>query len=161
MAAAVDFYQLTYSTAEEAVPLLLAKALERGGKALVCCRGERFNPLSTAIWSGRQDSWLPHGIRGRDEDDAGLCPIWITDDAADNPNGASFHFFLDGIEPPMESPAERLFVLFEGRDKDAVAAARGQWKAFHGAKRGELSFWQQDKDGRWERKAADPSGGSG
>ena len=146
----VGFYQLTHSTAAEALPLLLAKTLEAERKALVCCRKERFNPLSTAIWSSRQDSWLPHGIRGRDEEDAGLCPIWITDDATDNPNEASFWFFLDGTEPLTEEPAERVFVLFEARDGDAVSAARGQWKALQGGSH-ELCYFRQDEGGRWKK----------
>ena len=158
--AAVDFYHLTHSTSEEALPQLLERTLEAGQRALVCCGEKRFNPLSTAIWSRRQDSWLPHGIRGRDEEDGGMCPIWISDDASDNRNGAAYWFFLDGIEPRTGAGAERVFVLFEGRDEAAVTAARGQWKALQGGGH-ELGYWQQDGDGKWGKKAGggSPEGG--
>ena len=151
--AAVDFYHLTHSTAAEALPVLLARTVEAGQRALVCCRGDHFKPLSTAIWSRQQDSWLPHGVRGRgrDEKDAGLCPIWITDDPADNPNGAAYHFFLDGIEPSAGGDAQRVFVLFEGRDGEATAAARAQWKALQDSDH-ELGYYQQDGTGKWGRK---------
>ena len=150
--ASVDFYHLTHSTAAEALPFLLSRTMEAGRKAMVCCPKERFNPVSTAIWSGRQDSWLPHGIQGRDEEDAGLCPIWITDDASDNRNGSSFWFFLGGVEPLAQDPAERVFVLFEARDESAVAAARAQWKALQGGGH-ELGYLQQDESGRWSKRA--------
>lgn len=148
--AAIAFYKLTHSTVDEALPQLLAKTLETGNKAVVCCRGERFTPLSTAIWSRQRESWLPHGIRGRDDDDAGLCPIWITDQADDNGNEASFCFFLDGIEPGVGSGTERVFVLFEDSDGDAVSAARRQWKAFKDGEH-DLSYWHQDQNGGWEQ----------
>src|SRR2546421_447680 len=46
---------------------------------------------------------------------------------------------------------ERLVLLFDGEDDEAVAAAREQWKA--AAARGfEVTYWQTDEAGRWQRR---------
>ncbi len=42
-------------------------------------------------------------------------------------------------------------VLFDGNDEEAVAAARDRWRAVKAAGY-EATYWQQDEDGRWQRK---------
>ena len=54
--------------------------------------------------------------------------------------------------PAEVSGYERLVVVFDGNDEDALAAARGHWKAVKAAGH-EVTYWQQDPRGRWERKA--------
>lgn len=150
--AAVAFYHLTRSSATDALPALLAKTLAAEKKALVCCAAERFGQFSTSIWSNPADSWLPHGMAGKDDDDAAMCPIWITDTPDVNANEAGFLFFLDGLEPQSIDAAERVFVLFDGHSDDAVSAARKQWKTLMQAGH-ELSYWQQDDTGKWSKAA--------
>lgn len=145
----VAFYHLTRSHVEDALPPLLSKTLAAEKRGLVCCSKGRFSQVSTAIWSKLQDSWLPHGISGKD-DDPSICPIWLTDSADDNANEAGFLFFLDGTAPDDLPGAERVFILFDGTDDAAVTAARSQWKSF-GEKGHELSYWQQDDGGKWSR----------
>ena len=147
---AFAFYHLTRSMASEALPALLKKTLESEKRALVCCDKERFNQFSTAIWSTIPDSWLPHGIKGKDDDSADLCPIWITDDAANNVNEAGFFFFLDGHDPALVEKVERGFILFEGGDEARKAEARSQWKALSAGGH-ELSYWQQSDSGKWTK----------
>ena len=51
--------------------------------------------------------------------------------------------------------AERLcqiVYLFDGRDEDARAKAREQWKRAK-AEGHAVTFWQQNDGGRWEKKA--------
>jgi DNA polymerase III subunit chi len=41
--------------------------------------------------------------------------------------------------------------MFDGNDEDAVAAARGRWKAYK--EQGHAtSYFQQDDGGRWQQK---------
>ncbi len=41
--------------------------------------------------------------------------------------------------------------MFDGEDPDAVAAARARWG--EAKSRGfEVTYWQPDEDGRWQRK---------
>jgi DNA polymerase-3 subunit chi len=42
--------------------------------------------------------------------------------------------------------------LFDGRDEDALAQARQQWKTAKGAGL-DVTYWQQSERGRWEKKA--------
>lgn len=143
------FYHLTRSHADDALPPLLSKTLAAEKRALVCCVKAKFSPISTAIWSRQPESWLPHGVTGTDDDPA-LCPIWLTDRADDNANTAGFLFFLDGLAPAELPQAERVFILFDGTDEEAVSAAREQWKAYDSSGH-ELSYWQQDETGKWSR----------
>ena len=46
--------------------------------------------------------------------------------------------------PAEVSGYERLVVLFDGNDEDALAAARGHWKAVKAAGH-EATYWQQDR----------------
>jgi len=46
----------------------------------------------------------------------------------------------------------RIVLLFDGEDPDALDAARVRWSE---AKNGgfEVTYWQPDENGRWQRKA--------
>ena len=48
--------------------------------------------------------------------------------------------------------SERIVVLFDGRDESAVAQARLEWKRARAAGC-EVTYWQQDEDGRWAKRA--------
>ena len=146
------FYHLTRSTAAEALPALLQKTLAAKKRALVCCDLTRVAPLSAALWSYGEGSWLPHGIKGQDDEDAAICPIWLSDAPEDNPNQSNFMFFINGVAPESFEDKDRVFVLFDGQDADAVEAARGHWKALSGGGHG-LSYWQQDDAGKWTQSA--------
>jgi DNA polymerase III subunit chi len=70
-----------------------------------------------------------------------------------NPNRAAIRFLVEGAPLPAEvSGYERLVVVFDGNDEEALAAARGHWKAVKAAGH-EATYWQQDPRGRWEKKA--------
>jgi DNA polymerase-3 subunit chi len=42
-------------------------------------------------------------------------------------------------------------LLFDGNDAEALAAARAQWSALKAGGHA-LSYWQQNDDGRWEKR---------
>ena len=150
--AELAFYHLTRSTAAEALPALLQKTMAAEKRALVCCDLNQAPILSTALWSFGEGSWLPHGMKGKDDADAEICPIWFSDSPDDNKNKASFIFFINAITPEGLEGSDRVFVLFDGNDEAAVATARSQWKALHGDGH-QLSYWQQDDSGRWSQSA--------
>src|SRR5690606_27553464 len=50
------------------------------------------------------------------------------------------------------SDYERAVFLFDGHDNAQVEAARGHWKALKAAGH-TVTYWQQNQDRRWERKA--------
>ncbi len=143
------FYHLDRRTLEDVLPTLLERSLARGWRAAVQAGNEeRIEALNTLLWSYREDSFLPHGT-ARDGP-APAQPIYLTV-TDENPNGAQVRFLVDGAEIADPQPYERVVVIFDGRDEEAVASAREQWQA---AKTQGLavSYWQQDENGRWHKK---------
>lgn len=148
--ARVDFYHLQKSPLEAALPRLLSKALGAGARVVVVAASDdRVEDLNTLLWSDR-DVWLPHGS-ARDGH-ASDQPIWLTNDATDNPNDATLLVLTDGMDSPLVDVLPRTLDLFDGRDEAAVAAARARWKARREAGH-TLQYWQQSDDGRWVEKA--------
>ncbi|MCB1482579.1 MAG: DNA polymerase III subunit chi [Rhodobiaceae bacterium] len=146
----IFFYHLERQALEQALPLLVEKSLERGWKALVRCGSyERLEALDTALWTYREDSFLPHG---RDSE-AGAPdePALLTTEAA-NPNGAHVLFVVDRAGTDALNGYERIVYMFDGRDDEALTQARGFWKEAKEAGH-DLTYWQQDGRGRWEKKA--------
>ena len=146
----IFFYHLERQALEQALPLLVEKSLERGWKALISCgSGERMDALDTALWTYREDSFLPHG---RDSE-AGAAeePVLLTTETA-NPNGSQVLFVVDRAATDALSGYERIVYMFDGRDDEALSEARGFWKEAKEAGH-PLTYWQQDGGGRWQKKA--------
>jgi len=130
--------------------VLLEKTLERGWRAVVQAGSEeRVEALSAALWTYREEAFLPHGSAA--DGDGDRQPIWITS-GLETPNGATVRFFVDGSAPGDLTGLERAVYLFDGRDGAAVGEAREQWKAARG--RGlAVTYWQQDEAGRWRNRS--------
>ena len=144
----VDFYHLTRTGPEAALPRLLGRTLDAGQRAVVVLRDPaRIAAISQALWASQDPPWLPHGHLATGE--AALQPIWLTaEDEA--PNGARYLFLLDGAERARMEAFDRVFDLFDGRDDAAVQAARSRWTVAKAAGF-TLAYWQQ-RDRGWERK---------
>jgi DNA polymerase III subunit chi len=145
------FYHLQGRPLEAVLPTLLEKSLERGWKVAVQAGSEeRVEALDALLWTYRDDSFLPHGSAR--ERDAAEQPIVLTA-GADRLNGAQVRFLIDGADLPADADTyERLVLMVDGGDPDALAAAREQWKDAK-ARGFDVTYWQQDGQGRWERKA--------
>ncbi|HXV23548.1 MAG TPA: DNA polymerase III subunit chi [Alphaproteobacteria bacterium] len=146
----IGFYHLTRTPLERALPALLEKALAAGMRAVVMAGSEeRIEALNQLLWSYEERSFLPHGSKrdGRPE----RQPVWLTTED-ENPNGADCLVLTDGAVSTRVGAFRRCLDLFDGQDPDAVEAARLRWKDWKAAGH-ELSYWQQDESGRWQRKA--------
>lgn len=147
----VLFYHLENQPLERVIPVLLEKTLERGWKAVIETGSrERAEALDAALWTYRDESFLPHGVAGQPTD--ALQPVLITADN-DNGNGANVRFFVDRTVPRDTAGYDRIVYLFSGHDPDAVAEARVAWKALSGMAGNAVTYWQQDGNGRWVKKA--------
>jgi DNA polymerase-3 subunit chi len=147
----VLFYHLQHQSIEGVLPGLLERSLERGWRVVVqTASDERVEALDAHLWTYREDSFLPHGTSRQGE--AAAQPVLLTAGEG-NPNAAHVRFLLDGTDLPEDASAyERIVLLFDGNDDDAVAAARGRWT--QARERGlEASYWQPDERGRWVKKA--------
>lgn len=145
------FYHLQGQRLEGVLPALLEKTLERGWRAVVQGSSEeRVEALDAHLWTYRDDSFLPHGTWR--EPEAAQQPVLLTLTES-NPNAANVRFLIDGAAMPADPENyERIVLLFDGEDDDAVAAARAQWSA---AKQQGLAatYWQPDARGRWVKQA--------
>lgn len=147
----VFFYHLQRRPLEAVLPALLMKARERGWRAVVQATSEdRLAALDDHLWTFSDESFVPHGREG--DTHAPEHPILLTLSEA-NTNGAQIRFLVEGAALPADPAGyERLMVLFDGGDEDALALAREQWRAAKAAGLA-ATYWQQDAGGRWEKKA--------
>ena len=144
------FYHLERQPLEAVLPVLLQKTLERGWKAVVQAGSEeRVEALCNALWTWRDDAFIPHGTKNDGEAEA--QPIWLTD-KDDTPNGATVRFFVDGAALGEVDGLERAIYMFDGRDNDAVETARDEWRRIAKTEH-QATYWQQSRQGRWEKKA--------
>ena len=144
------FYHLQRHPLERVLPALVEKSLERGWRVVVqAASEERIEALDAHLWIFRDDSFLPHGTWR--EAEAAEQPILLTIHDG-NPNRAAVRFLLDGAPVPADAgDYERIVLLIDGNDPDAVAAARERWSEGR-AKGFEVTYWQADENGRWQRK---------
>ncbi len=147
----VRFYHLIEQKLERVLPQLLEVSLQRGWRVVVhVSSDERIESLDAHLWTYRDDSFLPHGTsRGADAADQ---PVLLTANDG-NPNKANVRFLIDGVPlPPDAASYDRLVLIFDGNDDDAVAVARERWSQAK-AQGYETSYWQPDENGRWVQKA--------
>jgi DNA polymerase-3 subunit chi len=144
------FYHLQRHPLERVLPALVEKSLERGWRVVVqAASEERVEALDAHLWIFRDDSFLPHGTWR--EAEAAEQPVLLTVHDS-NPNGAAVRFLVDGAPVPVDAAGyERIVLLVDGNDPDAVAAARERWSEGK-AKGFEVTYWQADEKGRWQRK---------
>jgi len=141
------FYHLKGQTPEQVLPTLLLKSLERGWRVVVQASSEeRIEALDAHLWTWRDDSFLPHGT-WRDTE-AARQPIVLTMNES-NPNGAVVRFLVEGAAMPADASSyQRLVLLFDGEDPDAVESARARWSEAKSADF-DVTYWQADDRGNW------------
>lgn len=146
----VLFYHLQNMTVENVLPPLLEKSLERGWRVVVQSTSEeRADALDAHLWTYRDDSFLPHATWR--VSDAADQPIVLAV-AEDNPNGANVRFLVDSAALPQDAQGyERMVLLFNGDDPDALALARSAWTDCK-TKGFDVTYWQADERGRWQKR---------
>jgi DNA polymerase III subunit chi len=152
--AEVLFYHLEHKSLDEVLPSLVEKTIERGWRAVVQTgSSDRIDALDIWLWSYREDSFVPHGTAKSGH--AAHQPVYLTADD-DNPNGATVRFIVDGAQPLALDQClkdyTRLVYLFDGRDQHELGLARLAWKSIKAAGAA-ATYWQQNEQGRWEKKA--------
>jgi DNA polymerase III subunit chi len=144
------FYHLQGQKPESVLPTLLEKSLARGWRVVVQGSSEeRIEALDAHLWTYRDDGFLPHGTWR--EPDAAAQPVLLTVNDG-NPNAASVRFLIDGAAVPADAETyQRIVLLFDGENEDAVADARSVWSEAK-AKGYDATYWQPDEQGRWVKK---------
>jgi len=142
------FYHLKGQRVEAALPLLLEKTLEREWRAVIQAGSEeRLSALDDALWSYSEASFLPHGRESDGEPET--QPILLSTRET-RINAPHVLFLVDRAPLPLQYDVERVVLMFDGEDPEAVDDARTAWKTIktlgHPA-----TYWQQE-DGRWVKK---------
>jgi DNA polymerase-3 subunit chi len=144
------FYHLTESTLENALPGLIERSVERKWRVVIQTGSEeRRDSLDNHLWTWSDASFLAHAtdLEPYPEEQ----PIILTTGDG-NPNGATVRFLVDGAAPRNVEKYDRLVLMFDGHDQQQLEQAREQWKALK-AEGHTLTYWQQNEEGRWEKKA--------
>lgn len=122
---------------------------ERGMRAVIRAGSkERVEALDSLLWTYDAGSFLPHGAGDAFAD---TQPVYLTTDAT-IPNSAEVLILVDGVDADDLDGFARVLDLFDGSDPQAVAAARGRWRARKEAGY-TLTYWKQRDNGSWERAA--------
>lgn len=153
---AAYFYHLTRSSAEATLQTLAAKSLQAGWRVVVRGRTDAFlDRLDELLWLRPEEGFLPHGRAGGPHDTD--QPVLLST-GADIPNSAACLIGVEGAEISAEevNRLDRVCILFDGGNDEAVAHARTQWKALTGA--GCTAQYWSEEGGKWEKKAE--SGGA-
>ncbi|MDX5412263.1 MAG: DNA polymerase III subunit chi [Rhodobacterales bacterium] len=148
---AAYFYHLTRNPLEVTLPQLLGRAMQAGWRVAVRGRDPaRMDWLDRQLWMGAPDGFLPHGLAGGPHDAA--QPVLLTTGSA-AANDPACLMTVDGAEVLADEVQrlQRVCVIFDGNDPDALQVARGQWKALTDA--GCAAQYWSEESGRWEMKA--------
>lgn len=142
----VDFYQLSQTPVEQALPLIARKVLDTGERLLVVAadEGQRAR-ISDALWAAKT-GFLAHGLA--DAPHAERQPILLSA-GMDAPNGARMVALADGEWRDGADAFARVLLFF---DQSTVERAREIWRMLDGRKGQERNYWRQE-DGKWVQAA--------
>ncbi len=143
------FHHLERRRVDQALPDLLERAYGEGRRVVVRApSAEMVAALNDRLWTFDDPSFLPHGAAG--DGDPMSQPIFLTD-RIENPNAATMLVLLAGAETSSDDAGfDPVIRLFDGRDGEAVAEARREWKRLKDEGFA-LSYWREGEDGGWER----------
>lgn len=143
------FYHLTRSGPAQLLPMLIGKSLQAGWRVEVRGRDRaRQAGLDEQLWL--DEGFLPHGLAGGTHD--ARQPVLLTTEDQPAANVPRCLIALDGAEVAGDecSGLDRVCIVFDGNDPQALDRARAQWRALQTAGV-EAQYWSE-AGGRWERK---------
>lgn len=156
MPAMAVFYHLTRSGLDETVQTTVTRALGAGWRVMIRAPDPALlDHLDARLWQGPEADFLAHGRQGGafDADQ----PVLLGPGPVGN--GARGLMLLAGAEAAQDELAglERVWVLFDGADPQAVAAARQRWTTLTGW--GLAAQYWSDEGGPWVKKTERPAPG--
>ncbi|MBI1326401.1 MAG: DNA polymerase III subunit chi [Alphaproteobacteria bacterium] len=148
----IRFYHLTRSSTDDAMPPLLEKALKGYKRIVVQCADDvNAKHADKALWGGRPDSFIPHGLDTAEH--AAEQPVLVTSN--DNHDHDAEMLLVLGSAKLQESRIEKyklVCLMFDGSDDAQVQAARALWKTLKDNASLTLTYWQQGDTG-WSQKS--------
>lgn len=151
----VWFYHLERASVEQVLPELLEKTVSRGWRAYVHAgaasghQDDMIRMLDERLWTYAPAGFLAHGREGGEADV--LQPVLLGTSGAPANSPQVLISVVPGDLPDVEG-LQRCLIVFEGGDADHLSWARTQWTRLK-AEGHQLAYWQQNEDGRWEKKS--------
>lgn len=146
----VQFYHLTSTPLERALPKLLEKSYAGGFRATVLVEEARLDRLNEWLWTYDQDSFLPHG--SEKEGNRDRHPILLVSALSGEPAAKEILFVTNGDYAENTQGYDRVIDMFDGGNEESLSAARARWKRYKDTGQ-ELLYYQQTASGGWEKKA--------
>jgi DNA polymerase III subunit chi len=144
----VDFYHLTVTPLDRALPGIAQRVLAGGERLLIVSDDEAQRAaIDRLLWTFSADSFLPHARAG--EGDDGAQPVLISG-SAEAGNQARHIALIDGRWRDEALGFERAFHFFDG---DSIEAARVAWKGLAEQAGLTRNYWKQDEQGKWSKAA--------
>jgi DNA polymerase-3 subunit chi len=144
----VDFYHLTTTPLDRALPQIAEKVMSSGARLLIVAESAtQRQALDRLLWSYAAESFMPHGLAGNGTD--AMQPILLSG-MPEPVNGARHIALVDGVWREEALGFERAFHFFDG---DRINEARAAWKALADRNGVERRYWKQNDNGRWEQAA--------
>ena len=143
-----DFYNLINSDYFRPAMQIAEKVLKNSNKLLIIAPENELPYWSTKLWTDKKDSFIAHGMGEDDVSD--FAPIWLSSSVEDNPINAEFIVLTNGLGLESFSSFKRVFYLFDGSSKAALAQARTQWQNWSSNPQHICRYFCQDEKGRWQ-----------
>ena len=145
----IRFYHLERQDLDTALPALVSKALSKGHRIVIKAPdNSEIERLNTHLWTYSPNSFIPHGSK-KDGHEANQ-PVFITDND-EIPNEADVLILTHSCEHGDLSNFKLVCDMFDGRNDDAVQAARSRWKTYKDGDH-DVTYWQQSAQGGWTEK---------
>ena len=147
----VRFYHLQKTPLEQALPMILEKALQGGYRALIIVPDEHIEQsLNEWLWTYKDNSFLPHGLNS--DHNAKEHPVLIATSDAENLNDADMLVLTHGCVSEKIGDFKLCCEMLNGAVQEQVTGARTRWKTYKD-EGFEVTYWAQDDQGRWRKKA--------
>ena len=144
----INFYHLTKTPIEKALPKLLEKVISTNARAIVKSKSEeRVEELNKSLWTYTTKFFLPHG--SKNDGFAEEQPIYLTN-ANENPNNATILALTEGVDSEEIEKFQKCLYMFDGGDPEQLKSARNHWKDYNN-KGYTTTYWKQNKKGAWEQ----------
>jgi len=144
----VDFYHLTTTPLDRALPQIAEKVVASGGRLLIVTENDsQRSMLDKLLWSYAAESFLPHSCTGSVNDSAQPVLLSAIPEAL---NAARAIALADGVWREEALGFDRAFHFF---NSERIVEARQAWKSLANRDGITRNYWKQSEAGRWEKAA--------
>lgn len=145
----IRFYHMEQATLDQALPAIAFKAWQLGNRVMIKVPDKKeAKRLSDLLWIFNPSVFLPHGSDGDSTPEK--QPVWITAND-NNVNNADVLILTHGCTSDTVDTFTLCCEMLDGRLPDQISDARQRWKSYKQSGH-DMTYWQQDEGGKWQKK---------